>query len=82
MCTAKGPPAGDKLNKEKINMKLQNLTHMLMGILCIGLLPRAQAVVPPPDGGYPNFNTAEGQNALFSVSPPALGTQQLAGLRS
>ena len=62
-------------------MKLQNLTNMLMGILCIGLLPRAQAVVPPPDGGYPNFNTAEGQNALL-VSPPALGTQQLAGLRS
>ena len=26
-----------------------------------------QAVVPPPDGGYPGFNTAEGQNALFSL---------------
>ena len=26
----------------------------------------AQAVVPPPDGGYPGYNTAEGQNALFS----------------
>ena len=24
----------------------------------------AQAVVPPPDGGYPNFTTAEGDNAL------------------
>jgi hypothetical protein len=49
-------------------MKLQNLTHILMGILCIGLLPRAQAVVPAPDGGYPNFNTAEGQSALFSLT--------------
>ena len=28
----------------------------------------AQAVVPPPDGGYPNFNTAEGQNALLSLT--------------
>jgi endosialidase-like protein len=28
----------------------------------------AQAVVPPPDGGYPNGNTAEGQNALLSLS--------------
>ena len=22
---------------------------------------------PPPDGGYPGFNTAEGQNALLSL---------------
>jgi hypothetical protein len=41
-------------------MKLQNLIHVLIGILCIGFLPRAQAVVPPPDGGYHNFTTAEG----------------------
>ena len=31
-----------------------------------GVLPRAQAVVPPPDGGYAGFNTAEGTDALFS----------------
>ena len=29
---------------------------------------RTQAVVPAPDGGYPGFNTAEGQNALFSLT--------------
>jgi hypothetical protein len=46
-------------------MKLQNLIHIVIGIVCIGLLPRAQAVVPPPDGGYPGGNTAVGQNALF-----------------
>ncbi len=49
-------------------MKHQNLIHILIGIVCIGLLPRAEAVVPPPDGGYPGFNTAEGQNALFSLT--------------
>jgi hypothetical protein len=27
----------------------------------------ARAVDPPPDGGYPGFNTAEGDNALFSL---------------
>jgi hypothetical protein len=37
-------------------------------LLCFGLLPRAQAVVPPPDGGYTGFNTAEGQQALFSLT--------------
>src|SRR5262245_62019197 len=35
---------------------------------CIGLLSKAQAVVPPPDGGYPGNNTAEGQNALLSLT--------------
>src|SRR5262245_50713484 len=27
-----------------------------------------EAVSPAPDGGYAGFNTAEGQNALFSLS--------------
>jgi len=35
---------------------------------------RAQAVVPPPDGGYPGFNTAEGQNALFHLGSGAANT--------
>ena len=52
-------------------MKLQNLIHILMGIVCIGLLPKAQAVSPPPDGGYPGFNTAEGDNALKNLNTAA-----------
>ena len=63
-----------KLTKEKIYMKRQNLIHILIGILCIGLLPRAQAVVPPPDGGYPNFTTAEGTKALFSLTTGSANT--------
>jgi hypothetical protein len=38
----------------------------LFALACIAVLPKAHAVNPPPDGGYPGFNTAEGQNALFS----------------
>src|SRR5438132_1640537 len=30
--------------------------------------PAAQAVSPAPDGGYPGNNTAEGTNALFSLT--------------
>jgi hypothetical protein len=41
---------------------------IILALLCFSLLPQAQAVVPPPDGGYPNFNTAEGQNALNSLT--------------
>ncbi len=37
-------------------------------IVCLGLLPNAQALNPPPDGGYPGGNTAEGQNALLSLT--------------
>ena len=36
----------------------------LLAFVCFALSPAAQAVVPPPDGGYPNFTTAEGENAL------------------
>jgi hypothetical protein len=39
-----------------------------------GFLPKAQAVVPPPDGAYPNFTTAEGQNALKDLTTGAANT--------
>jgi trimeric autotransporter adhesin len=41
---------------------------------CFALLPQALAVVPPPDGGYPGFNTAEGQNALLNLTTGSANT--------
>jgi len=38
-----------------------------LALVCLGLLPAGQAVVPPPDGGYPGFNAAEGDHALQSL---------------
>jgi trimeric autotransporter adhesin len=35
---------------------------------CFALLNSAQAVSPAPTGGYPGDNTAEGQNALLSLT--------------
>jgi hypothetical protein len=45
-----------------------------LALLCFALLPWAQAVVPPPDGGYPGFNTAEGQKALFGLTTGVANT--------
>ena len=51
-----------------IQLKTTAPLLMTLTLFCLGLLPQAQAVVPPPDGGYPNFTTAEGQNALLSLT--------------
>jgi hypothetical protein len=34
----------------------------------LALLPRVQAVIPPPDGGYLGGNTAEGDAALHNLT--------------
>jgi hypothetical protein len=39
-----------------------------LALAWVALSPAAQAVTPAPDGGYPNFTTAEGDNALFSLT--------------
>ena len=49
-------------------------TIILFAVACIGLLPQVQAVNPPPDGCYPSFTTAEGCNALFSLTTGAGNT--------
>jgi trimeric autotransporter adhesin len=41
---------------------------ILVALFWVWVVPEAKAVIPAPDGGYPGFNTAEGQNALFNLS--------------
>ena len=43
----------------------------MFALACLAFVQHAQAVSPAPDGGYPGGNTAEGQNALFSLSSGA-----------
>jgi hypothetical protein len=43
-------------------------------LTCFWFMPLAQAVVPPPDGGYPGFNTAEGTRALFNLTTGSANT--------
>src|SRR5256885_11979466 len=41
---------------------------MTFALVCLALAQNTQAVNPPPDGGYPGGNTAEGPSALLSLS--------------
>jgi hypothetical protein len=43
-------------------------------LICLALAPLARAVVPPPDGGYPGGNTAEGQAALLTLTTGGFNT--------
>jgi hypothetical protein len=43
-------------------------------LVCFALVQNMQAVVPAPDGGYPNLNTAEGQNALLHLTTGTANT--------
>ena len=55
--------------------RLSGLLILLL-LACFAPSQQAQAVVPAPDGGYPGGNTAEGQQALFSLTS---GTYNTAG---
>ncbi|MFL6499547.1 MAG: tail fiber domain-containing protein [Candidatus Udaeobacter sp.] len=48
---------------------------MIVALSCVAAdAPKTHAVVPAPDGGYPNFTTAEGTKALFSLTNGAANT--------
>src|ERR1043166_375298 len=59
----------------QLNRKSSGYVFILMfAITCFGSLATTKAVVPAPDGGYPGGNTAEGQNALFSLTTGGYNT--------
>jgi hypothetical protein len=56
-------------------IQLKKVSSVFFVVLaCFAVFPRAQAVVPAPDGGYPGGNTAEGENALFTLTTGASNT--------
>ena len=57
----------DRKEHMKTLMKITYFATAVLAFACLAFSPWAKAVSPPPDGGYPGFNTAEGQNALLSL---------------
>ncbi len=51
-----------------------SLFLIVLGFACLGLLPKAKAVSPSPEGGYAGGNTAEGQTALLSLTTCGFNT--------
>ncbi len=62
--------------KKSIGKSSSPLALLLIPLVfaCFALCPMAQAVSPPPDGAYPGGNTAEGLDALFSLTTGAWNT--------
>jgi trimeric autotransporter adhesin len=57
-----------------IQPKQLKLFLVALGFVWFGILPKAQAVSPAPDGCYPNLTTAEGCDALKSLTMGAGNT--------
>jgi uncharacterized coiled-coil protein SlyX len=63
----RGLPRKQQLPRIRAMWIIRGFLLIPLALACFALSPTARAVDPPPDGGYPNANTAEGEDALFSL---------------
>ena len=65
-----------KKRPEETAMKRMSILIFAAVFAWFGLYgaPKGFGVVPAPDGGYPNFTTAEGESALLSLTTGAGNT--------
>lgn len=69
---------GNSIRMKKKHLHFKPITSVaglcLLLVGNLGRLTMAHAISPPPDGGYPGGNTAEGQNALLSLTSGGYNT--------
>jgi hypothetical protein len=58
------------------------LLPVVLATACLALSPLTRAVDPPPGGGYPNENTALGDDALFSLVTGSFGANTAIGFQA
>ena len=66
-------PIRIKLMKNQ-NVRFTAIILFALGSFALPFAPSVFGVVPPPDGAYPGFNTAEGQNALHNLTTGSANT--------
>jgi hypothetical protein len=71
--TSTTPPERTLLSRSPVRRGFL-LIPLAIALAWLALSPTAQAVSPPPDGGYPNGNTAEGTKALLNNTTGADNT--------
>src|SRR5439155_5860478 len=64
----RGLPRKQQLPRTQAMWIIRGLLLIPLALAWFTLAPTAQAVDPAPDGGYANQNTAEGTDALFSLT--------------
>src|SRR5215472_11905293 len=62
------------MNRSNYLKKATAVCFVALGFTWLVPSGTVKAVNPPPDGGYPNNNTAEGQQALFSLTTGSSNT--------
>jgi hypothetical protein len=67
-------PARSQGHFTSMKTTIRLFTRLLLFLSVSLAAPNARAVVPPPDGGYAGFNTAEGQNSLFNLTTGSANT--------
>jgi hypothetical protein len=68
-------PREEEKRQNPVHMKTKTLSLVLIPVLAyFSASPTSEAVTPPPDGGYPGGNTAEGQNALLNLTSGTYNT--------
>jgi hypothetical protein len=66
--------SNERKKRMKTKTNILSTASRMFALACFAFVLNVQAVSPPPDGGYPGGNTAEGQTALFSLTSGTYNT--------